>query len=76
MTSIAVLREQSDTDSEPRFTAVTNTGTLQSVGKTVGEAIDALTVERVMDDHAIWNSSRSSSTWRCRWFTVPGSCRP
>jgi hypothetical protein len=43
MTSIAVFRDDNDVDNQPRFTAVTNTGALQSVGKTMGEAIDALT---------------------------------
>jgi hypothetical protein len=42
MTSIAIVRNDS-VDSEPRFSAVNNTGTVQSVGKSVGEAIDALT---------------------------------
>lgn len=42
MTSIAIVREEMRNDGEPRFSAVTNTGTVQSTGKTVGEAIDAL----------------------------------
>ena len=50
MTSIAVFRDENDVDSEPRFTAVTNTGRLQSVGKTVGEAIDALTQKLPEDE--------------------------
>jgi len=42
MTSIAIVREENQTEGGPQFSAVMNTGTVQSTGKTVGEAIDAL----------------------------------
>jgi hypothetical protein len=51
MTSITVLRDENGTDTGPRFTAVTNTGKLQSIGKTMGEAIDAL-IAKLPDDQA------------------------
>lgn len=44
MTAIAILREESETGPDT-YRAVTPTGGVQSVGRTAGEALDALTAQ-------------------------------
>src|SRR5207249_10835972 len=45
MTAVAILREEAPPGGEPTYRAVAHTGKAQSVGKTPGEALDALTAQ-------------------------------
>ncbi len=45
MTAIEILRESNESESETRYRAIAHSGSVQSVGRTVGEALDALTAQ-------------------------------
>lgn len=50
MTAIEIVREDNQTSSETRYRAITHAGNVQSVGKTAGEALDALTAQLTAEE--------------------------
>jgi hypothetical protein len=45
MTAVAIVREDTSSGGEPTYRAVSHTGKAQSIGRTPGEALDALTAQ-------------------------------
>jgi hypothetical protein len=45
MTAVAIVREETKAGSDVLYRAITHTGRTQSVGRTPGEALDALTAQ-------------------------------
>lgn len=50
MTAVAILREESETSGEVTYRAIAQAGGAQSIGRTAGEALDALTTQLGADE--------------------------
>jgi hypothetical protein len=49
MTGISIVRQEAEPGREPRYQAITRTGSAQSSGRTAGEALDAL-IDQLSDE--------------------------